>query len=117
MMEITQSGVKCPECKEEIYSEDKHEKTECECGLTYVIGALDYLGYRTGAPWDVSDVEVVVRTSFVEEEEEEEIIEPVIELAEIDAELGTYLEEGPEEDLTAGISDSIDEVNGHDTTN
>jgi len=42
-MKVT--GVKCPNCKEEIWSKHRHDWHQCRCGDTFVDGGRDYLRY------------------------------------------------------------------------
>jgi hypothetical protein len=42
---IVQTGVMCPSCLDEIFSNSVHDFTECRCGDTFVDGGFDYLRY------------------------------------------------------------------------
>ena len=43
--ERTQTGIRCPECSEEIYSNSRHDFVSCKCRDSFVDGGFDYLRY------------------------------------------------------------------------
>lgn len=44
-MKRTETGVKCLECNDEIYSEYRHDYRTCRCGKAFIDGGSDYLRY------------------------------------------------------------------------
>ena len=49
---ITQQGVRCPHCAEEIFSNERHDFVACKCKKTYIDGGFDYIrvGYDSIRP-------------------------------------------------------------------
>jgi hypothetical protein len=52
------TGVKCPYCKDEIYSQYRHDYRVCKCGKTFVDGGRDYLRYGCEEPETPTTVEI-----------------------------------------------------------
>lgn len=44
-MTIIQKGLRCPTCKEEIYSNFVHDFVACTCDAIFVDGGFDYFRY------------------------------------------------------------------------
>lgn len=40
---MKQKGIKCPNCKEEIYSNSRHDFVGCKCGDWFIDGGFDYI--------------------------------------------------------------------------
>lgn len=57
-MKTTQTGVKCLECGDEIYSTYRHDYRTCNCGDTFIDGGSDYLRYGSK---NLNKVETVQR--------------------------------------------------------
>ena len=55
---LTQTGIRCPKCSEDIYSNSRHDFVSCKCGEVFVDGGFDYLRFG-GA--DLSTIEQVTR--------------------------------------------------------
>jgi hypothetical protein len=53
-------GVQCPNCKEEIFSEHRHDFKECKCKQTFVDGGNSYLRYGGK---DIEKIKVVTKES------------------------------------------------------
>lgn len=50
-------GVKCPCCKEIIYSRTRHDFKHCSCGKIFIDGGRDYIRY--GSTKDIiNDIEI-----------------------------------------------------------
>jgi hypothetical protein len=49
-------GVRCPYCKDEIYSEYRHDFKFCKCGTIFIDGGKDYI--RTTPDAIIIDIEV-----------------------------------------------------------
>lgn len=43
LTKITQQGVRCKKCGDEIYSNYRHDYMECKCGSVSIDGGLDYM--------------------------------------------------------------------------
>lgn len=41
----TQTGIRCPECREEIYSNSRHDFVACKCDAVFVDGGFAYLRF------------------------------------------------------------------------
>jgi len=37
-----QHGVRCPGCKEELFSNSRHDFVSCKCGATFIDGGFEY---------------------------------------------------------------------------
>lgn len=50
-------GIKCPYCKEIIYSRARHDFKRCSCGKIFIDGGRDYIRY--GSTKDIiNDIEI-----------------------------------------------------------
>lgn len=49
-------GIKCPNCKEIIYSRARHDFKRCSCGNVFVDGGRDYIRY--GGTENIKDIEI-----------------------------------------------------------
>ena len=55
---VKQTGIHCPKCGEDIYSNSRHDFVSCQCGEVFVDGGFDYL--RFGGT-ELSTIEHVTR--------------------------------------------------------
>lgn len=44
-------GIRCPRCKDEIYSDHRHDFKYCSCKYVFVDGGRDYLRFGWGVPY------------------------------------------------------------------
>ncbi len=51
------NGVRCPECKEEIWSRSVHDFRYCSCEKTFVDGGREYLRYGGSAQIEVVQID------------------------------------------------------------
>ncbi len=51
------SGVKCPECGDEIWSRSRHDFRWCSCEKTFVDGGREYLRYGGSAKIEVVKID------------------------------------------------------------
>jgi hypothetical protein len=56
---ITQQGIRCPGCQDEIYSNSGHDFVSCRCGASFVDGGFEYL--RVGYSNEVGEPTVITR--------------------------------------------------------
>lgn len=56
---ILQNAAKCNKCKDEIWSANRHDYRECQCGSIAVDGGLAYLR-RVGSSEDFDDRSIIV---------------------------------------------------------
>ncbi len=52
-------GVKCLDCKNEIFSENRHDFKYCSCGKVFVDGGKDYLRFG----WDDTKPQIISRAT------------------------------------------------------
>lgn len=79
------NGVRCPHCKDEVYSVEVYKPTKCKCGAISLHGGVEFLAYKVDAPYRLSDVVVVSKwTEEEDEEEEEEVGEVVVDKTELE---------------------------------